>query len=85
MVDGLPKTLVLQDLGASTWNIVCWGGRRHDQGLKIYLLYNGLPFSGLQAYLTPVDAFESSWVRFRDNACCVTNTMFVHELLINIG
>ena len=34
MVDGLPKTLVLQGLGASTWDIVCWGGRRHDQGQR---------------------------------------------------
>ena len=45
----------------------------------------GLPFFVLQAHLTPLDALEPFWVRFCDNACCVTNTMFVHELLINIG
>jgi hypothetical protein len=39
----------------------------------------------LPAHLTPLDALESFRVRFSDNACCVTNTMFVHELLINIG
>ena len=39
MVDGLPKTLVLQDLGASTRNIVCWGGRRRDQGQNLFARY----------------------------------------------
>ena len=50
-----------------------------------YRCLGGLPFSVLPAHLTPLDALEPFRVRFRDNARCVTNTMFVHELLINIG
>ena len=31
-----PNSYVLSELGASTGDRSCWGGRRHDQGLGAY-------------------------------------------------
>src|SRR5712692_3760285 len=29
---GSPNPHFFRGLGVSTWDVVCWGGRRHDQG-----------------------------------------------------
>jgi len=33
MGKGSPNSQFFRGLGAATWDVVCWGGRRHDQGL----------------------------------------------------
>ena len=35
---GSPNPQFFRGLGAAAWDVVCWGGRRHDQGRNFYLL-----------------------------------------------
>ena len=87
-ITAFPRVAIKRDL-----HLILLAGQQYaslmdiesPESIKTYLRSNGLPCSGLQVHLTPLDAFEPFRVRFRDNTGGVTDTMCVYELLINIG
>ena len=38
---GSKNSKLFKGIGASTWDVACWGGRRHEQGLFSHTLRNG--------------------------------------------